>query len=437
MNKLTNTSKNLMSFFLDNKCINHVEQTPKTKKTITKLFRELKQADNEIKLKKQTEGSKFYKINIEKIVNISQVPKPKTFNASSFPREIREHIDTATNYSLSYTFSLFDRNINILFIVEETNPQLQIDYYNEYVEKILVWLYIINEYSSKKCSNNITLYIYFTSLKKKLPNSNIHILGENNVNTAFTYSCPVNSEIVIFRKEEWFKVLMHETFHNFALDFSDMNSQSSICKERILSIFPLNSNVNLYEAYTEFWAELMNALFCSYYLTVNKINQQGGAVSESELMEELLSNFDFFINFERTYGFFQLVKTLDFMGLTYKDLYSKKYDSVALRNTLYKENSNILSYYIIRPILMNNYQGFLSWCNKNNFSLLQFKKTNKNLEDFCDFIKSNYKTKSMIDSINCMQKFIVKLKKLKHNKKTNEGIDFALSNMRMSLCELG
>ena len=172
MNKLTNTSKNLMSFFLDNKCINHVEQTPKTKKTITKLFRELKQADNEIKLKKQTEGSKFYKINIEKIVNISQVPKPKTFNASSFPKEIREHIDNATNYSLSYTFSLFDRNINILFIVEETNPQLQIDYYNEYVEKILVWLYIINYYSSKKCSKNITLYNYFTSLKKKLPSSN-------------------------------------------------------------------------------------------------------------------------------------------------------------------------------------------------------------------------------------------------------------------------
>ena len=46
MNKLTNTSKNLMSFFLDNKCINHVEQTHKTRKTITKLFKELKQADN-------------------------------------------------------------------------------------------------------------------------------------------------------------------------------------------------------------------------------------------------------------------------------------------------------------------------------------------------------------------------------------------------------
>lgn len=436
MNKLTNTSKNLMSFFLDNNCINHVEQTPKTKKILTKIFKELKQLDTEIKLlKKETEGSKFYKINIEKIVSISQVPKPKTFNASSFPKEIREHIDTATNYSLSYTFSLFDRNINILFIVEDNNPQLQIDYYNEYVEKILVWLSIINEYSSKKCSKNITLYIYFTSLEKKLPSSNIHILGENNVNTAFTHTCPTNSEIVIFRKEEWFKVLMHETFHNFALDFSDMNSQSTICKERILSIFQINSDVNLYEAYTEFWAELMNAVFCSYYLTVSKMEQD--KTTDDELMREFISNFDFFINFERTYGFFQLVKTLDFMGLTYKDLYSKKPESVALRSTFYKENSNVLSYYIIRPILMNNYQGFLVWCNKNNFSLLQFKKTNKNLEEFCDFIKTNYKTKSMIDSVGCMQKFLGKLKKMKHSKKSNENIEFALSNMRMSLCELG
>ena len=43
----------------------------------------------------------------------------------------------------------------------------------------------------------------------------------------------------------------------------------------------------------------------------------------------------------------------------------------------------------------------------------------------------------MIDSINCMQKFLGKLKKMKHNKNPNENIDFALSNMRMSLCELG
>jgi hypothetical protein len=106
--KITNHSKLLMSFFLDNKCINHVERTNKTTNILKKLFKELKDAAGYIHLKKQNEGTHFYKIHIEKITNISNVPKPKTFNPTSFPKEIRQHIDTETSYSLSYTFSLFN-----------------------------------------------------------------------------------------------------------------------------------------------------------------------------------------------------------------------------------------------------------------------------------------------------------------------------------------
>ena len=44
------------------------------------------------------------------------------------------------------------------------------------------------------------------------------------------------------------------------------------------------------------------------------------------------------------------------------------------------------SYYVIKTILINNYQGLLSWCKTNNFSLLQFKKTLANQMEFCNFI---------------------------------------------------
>ena len=47
---------------------------------------------------------------------------------------------------------------------------------------------------------------------------------------------------------------------------------------------------------------------------------------------------EIYINFERHYSFIQLVKTLNFMGLSYSDLYSDKTHSVILRNNLYKEN---------------------------------------------------------------------------------------------------
>jgi hypothetical protein len=308
-------------------------------------------------------------------------------------------------------------------LIEDNDPTLLIEHYNGYVDKVLAWLYMINEYGSKECAKKLTLFIYMTSIKKALPSSNISILDQSNVNTAFTFTCPVVSEIVVFRKEEWFKVLMHETFHNFALDFSDMNM--SECNDKILSIFDVESEVNLFEAYTEFWAEIMNSIFCSFYLLQDKNDES-----------EFLSNCEFFINFERTYGFFQMVKTLKFMGLEYKDMYSKSPKSVMLRETMYKEKSNVLAYYIITLVLMNNYQGFMSWCNMHNLSLLQFKKTTTNLSEFCKFVEKNYKTKPMLHGVECMEKFLNKFMKT-NSKKKIQNADFLLKNMRMSICELG
>jgi hypothetical protein len=267
-----------------------------------------------------------------------------------------------------------------------------------------------------------------------LPASNIHVLNQTNVNTAFTYTCPVNSEIVVFRKEEWFKVLMHESFHNFALDFSDMNTEE--CTRDILSIFKVSSEVNLFEAYTECWAEIMNAVFCSYYF-VREQHRVDVDIDDVGIIEEFLTNCEFFINFERTFKLFQMVKTLDFMGLQYKDLYSNNSVSTSMRETLYKEDSNVLSYYIITTILINNYQDFLSWCNINNLSLLHFKKTRTNITAFCQFIEQKYKTRGFLSSVDCMQKFYAHVKKNQHGHGKNKHLDYILNNMRMTVCELG
>jgi hypothetical protein len=196
------------------------------------------------------------------------------------------------------------------------------------------------------------------------------------------------------------------------------NSNAHKC---ILDIFKVNSNVNLYESYTEFWAEIMNALFCSFYILKNKRD-----------IDQFLSNSEFFINFERMYSYFQLVKTLNFMGLTYKDLFSQTERSKVIRENMYKEKTNVLSYYVIKSVLMNNYQGFLFWCKTNNSSLIQFEKTSKNQIDYCNFIKDNYKSASMLHNVNQTQNFFNNIK----NKKT-ENFNYILSNLRMSICELG
>ena len=418
--KLLKNSKILMTFFIKNNCINHVHQTDKTNTLISSLYNDILEAHNYLSNLKKNLGEKIYNISIKKIVTASQIPKPNNFNSNSFPEKVRQYIDELSNSEISYTFSLFDRKIKLYFIDETTNIEQYIDIYNRYVDSVIMWMYILNKYGSRKCSNIFTVYFYFTSLEKQLPNNNIDILDKIQVNTAFTTTCPENSEIVVFRREEWFKVFIHETFHNFALDFSDMNN--SECTKQILNIFPVNSEVNLYESYTEFWAEIINALFCSFLNLKNKNNK-----------EEFLTNSEYFINLERTYSFFQLVKILDFMGLEYKDLYSTTNQSKILRDTFYKEKTNVLSYYVIKTILMNNYQSCLLWCKTNNFSLLQFKKTVTNQREFCNFIQKNYKCKSMLENVKSSKTCLINIKKTKYFKKK----EYLLNNMKMSICELG
>ena len=405
-----------MTFFTKNKHINKLKQTKRTETIITELYHDIIEAYDYLNnLKKKGE---YYSVTTKKILTASQITKPQMFNSDGFPEIIRKHIDELTVTEITYTFSLESRKITLHFILEENNIEFKIETYNNYVDYVIIWLHILNQYASKKCVNSLTVFLYFTSLEKRLPQTNVSILDKINVNTAFTTTCPKDSEIVIFRKEEWFKVFIHETFHNFALDFSDMNN--NVMHSCILNIFKVESDVNLFEAYTEFWAEIINALFCSFISLKDKTD-----------INTFLSNSEFYINFERTYSFFQLVKTLNFMGLTYKDLYSKSNNSKILRENLYKEKTNVLSYYVIKTILINNYQGFLYWCKTNNYSIIQFKKTTTNQREFCNFIEKNYKTSSMLNSVAYTQEFF---NHTQNNKKTNLNV---LSNLRMSICELG
>lgn len=410
--KLLKHSKQLMLFLSKNKHVNYVKLTNKTNGFLGELHNEMIKAYTYVKRQSP------YKATIKKITNASHITKPKNFNAKSFPEMIRKHIDDMAMSEITYSFSLYDRDIKVHFIVEDENVDEDLEVYNRYIEAVAMWLYIVNVYAPKECVKTINIYLYLTSLLKQLPSSNIYTLDENNVNTAFTTTCPSDSEIVVFRKEEWFKVLIHESFHNFGLDFSMMNNEN--VNRCILDIFDVKSNVNPYEAYTEFWAEIINVLFCSFFESKDKTDIHG-----------FLSSVEFYINFERTYSFFQMVKTLQFMGLTYRELYSKTEYAKLHRENLYKENTNVLAYYILKTILLNNFQGFLNWCNKNNFSLLDFKKTIGNQHEFCEFIRKNYKTKSMLEGVDNAQEFLSTLQRKKGN------IKYILSNMRMSICELG
>ena len=104
-------------------------------------------------------------------------------------------------------------------------------------------------------------------------------------------------------------MFIHETFHSLGLDFSSMSN--TVLNNKIKTIFPINSNFNLYEAYTEFWASIMNCVFTSYFMS------KGSGIKEFYLYAE------YCVGFEQFFCLFQCVKDLDFMGLHYKNLHDK------------------------------------------------------------------------------------------------------------------
>jgi hypothetical protein len=398
-----------MKFLAQHSFLPESENKKKTIQILNHLYNDIVEAYD------YSKNSQSLSFSVKKVETSVEVVKPKNFNASSFPEKVRKHIDEMSIFEISCTFSLMGRIVKVIFIEEDVNVEMKIKQYERYLERIVMWLYILDLYSSKKCAETLVIYLYFTSLEKELPSSNIEILEQNHVNTAFTYSCTKDSEIVLFRKEEWFKVFIHETFHTFGLDFSDMNNES--CHSHVLSLFKVKSMVNAYEAYTEFWAEIMNSLFCSFFTIQDKTD-----------IPEFIYYAETYIQYERNYSFFQMVKILNFMGLTYKDLYVENEHSKTLRETLFKEKTSVLSYYVIKTVLLGNFQDFLSWCSKNNLSLISFKKTIANQRHFCEFLEKHYRSSAFLKMVGLAED----IWKKKGSKKNG----FLSKNLRMSVCEI-
>ena len=205
------------------------------------------------------------------------------------------------------------------------------------------------------------IYITTCDLEKKLPKHN-QTLDEIHCNSAFTTSCKPSTTIHVFRKEEWFKVFIHETFHSLGLDFSSMNQL--ICKSTILSIFPLHIDLRLYECYTELFAEIIHLLF---FCCSNRIKETTAINMFKKELKQM-----------QKFSFFQCAKILHHYNLQIEQLYE--------RGSPYTENTPVFSYYILKSMMLFHFSDFINWCSNNN-ETIQFNNHDNNLRNFCLFIK--------------------------------------------------
>jgi len=422
--QFSNTSQEYFNFFIEhfNKCIikNKESEQKIQNKIFNKLFLDIREADKYVKTLNAFDNC-LSGIVLD-IKSKKGLALPSTYSNDYFPQEIRKVIETKTVNKILYYCVLNERKITLTFFTFKNETNFAI--YDKYAKQVFMLIAILTHYSSSECSKSLNIFIYLTDFKRIIPDNNYTILGSYNVNGGFTTTCDKNSEIVVYRKEEWFKVLIHEAFHNLGLDFSKMNTNQFHSK--IKQLFPINSKFNIFESYCEFWARILNSAFCSYNVIDNK--------NDKDAFKTFL---DFFIQIERLFSLFQCNKILNFLGISYQNLYETDNGSHIARENLYKEKTNVFAYYIVTAFLLDNYVNVINWCNKNNLSCFKFNNSQRNLDLFYNLIENSYKRNEFLKNLMCVSNYASKLNKKtnKNNKLANNQINNIFKTTRMTIME--
>lgn len=311
----------------------------------------------------------------------------KSTNYSYICREVRTAFAPINKYKKTIEIRIGPRTFKIRFVLPATSSNMRMysDACDIFARRIYIWLYIASSFARTECSKEIDIFLYLSEERKNLPTVSGDTIDRIHVNTAFTTPCAPKTEINIYRDEEWFKVLIHESFHCFGFDFSEHSSINSQVASEILKKFPIASEILIYETYSEIWAEIMNVI-----ITVS-IETHGNHLSFGSMVESML-------NKELFFSLFQCAKILDHFGMKYEDLYRE-----GVGGKQYREKTSVFSYYFLKTILLFQCNGFLEWSIENNGDTIEFKNPETNVRKFTDaLILSKYKDPMFVECLSQM-----------------------------------
>ena len=392
-------------------------------------------------------------------------------NIPYIPSSIVTYIKEKFTYVLTYSFRIDEsRTAKVNFIIFEESvyeinniKKKSASYFKNAVLKIYLWLKVASKYAAKKCAPVLECFIYLTPFKRSHPifskqadmtpttketayedyeeyEDLYHhmstprissVLKPIHINGGVSDLCQPSGRVIVYRKEEWFKVFIHETMHNYGLDFSEMDINGA--NALLHKMFTIQKNVKLYESYCEIWARIMNIVFETYFdinsrakfssrttrknfidnlkLNENKGGEYGASSSSStsELNEVSIKNaqnrrkfirhFYNYLQYESLFSLFQNIKILNYMGLDYNIITNCTDSNYIVAKKLYKEETNAFAYYVIVSILLSNFNNFILWCIDNNTNIIQFNKNKNNITSFVQFIYKNYKRSELMNIV--------------------------------------
>jgi len=394
----------------------------KSKATQRRTDNILKTVYNDIKLSSNfvelLDEKNLLKIDTKQIKSLHELPKSELMDSQFMPGSIKDDILYNILGFMKLSTVISGIKINIYYGIFKKSDFNKLSKLKAKLKDALRYVKFCCSNATLKSIKTLDIYLYLTSAEKKVPKNQVLVLGSNNCNSAVTYACATNGKLMIYREEEWKKVLVHELFHSLCLDFSSVKYED--LKKKMKKLFDVKSDFEISECYTEFWATIVNSCFISFDL-LDDVND----------IDNFLLFTDFCIQLERIFAIFQMVKVLHFMGLRYENLYKVDAVSTSFRKVLYKEDTNVLSYYILKTILLFNNDDFLRWCFIYNNSIVRFDKTQVNFNKFYEFIKTHYNSNFFIESINKMELHYRKIR----GPYSKYPKTFILTTSRMTICE--
>lgn len=258
------------------------------------------------------------------------------FEENSFiSKTIKQTLRSFTNhYSYSIKYSGFTINLSIHCMNENIELLLK------NVLGVVSFMVSMNKNKNK----SFGLHLYLTDYKKTIEKGKY---TPENINSGSTN----REDIIVWRKEDILKVIIHEIIH--LMGFDNVHDTAPIIEHYNQKYDLANKKLNVYEAYTEIWALLIHC----YYLASVSLSQH----------ITLYQLFSAYVLIEKSWCNELAGKLLTF--------FRSKEDV--------DQETNTLSYYIIKTELLNDLKGFLEVCSSPTLTIVS-----KNNAQFLDHLKN-------------------------------------------------
>tara|TARA_Y100000389_G_scaffold190005_3_gene214413 strand:- start:3670 stop:5034 length:1365 start_codon:yes stop_codon:yes gene_type:complete len=448
MLNLTNDSTRLINQLLDFYSKNNVDfKLPNSRKDIEDfskfLYSTIKYYDTMIISRNRLSIKKMV-LNKKQSLSLYKENRSNYFTNNRYiPYSIIEYIDNNLESLKIYHYNIINRildykyNLNVYFVTFK-DSKISTKVLDCTINFIVLAFNILNTLTSNNNNNcskdNTNIFIYLTPVKRVIDSDNItnnhkHVLDEKHANGGFCYGCIKKQNIVIYRREDFYKTLIHELVHNFAIDEPLINNISSDeSRKFVKSIFNIDIvssddkfNYAINESYTEFWACVLHTAIFSY--------------RNSTRYNDFNTNFYNFLQLEIAHSIVQVQKILTLNNLHYnKMIYHRTNNNIT--SNYYRENTHVFSYYVLKTLLLYNYCAIITrgdffsskFTSNNTFN----KKINiifnlKNIDLFKLYLKKASINRGFVSIINSVQVNFQKEYKTKIIERNN----LLIKNMRM------